>query len=172
MLIRSERPADVPEISRLVAEAFRPPDSPDNPVPEVALVETLRASGAWIPEQSLVAMMEEEMVGYCLCTRAHVGVVACLALGPIGVAADRQRQGIGSALMNTAIAIGVDMGEPLIGLLGDPRFYGRFGFVPGAQVGIEPPDPSWGEAFQIKTLPAFRQASGVFRYPAAFADFE
>lgn len=55
MLIRSERPSDVPAISKILAGAFRVPDSPNDPVPEVGLVDALRHSDAWIPRQSLVA---------------------------------------------------------------------------------------------------------------------
>lgn len=162
----------MPAISRLLDEAFRRPDHPDAPVPEVGLVGDLRASPAWIPRQSLVAVVDDEIVGYCLCTRAHVGEVPCLALGPIGVTVDWQRAGIGSGLMGEAISVAADMGEPLIGLLGDPGFYRRFGFVPGTRVGVEPPDPSWGDAFQVKTLPAHEGVFGVFRYAAAFSDLE
>lgn len=172
MLVRAERPADVPTISNLLAEAFHVPDSPHGPVPEVGLVESLRGTDAWIPQQSLVALKDDEIVGYCLCTRAHVGEAPCLALGPIGVAVARQRSGIGTALIIHAIETADEMGEPLIGLLGDRRYYRRFGFVPGREVGIDPPDRSWGDAFQVKTLSAFRQVSGVFRYPSAFSDLD
>lgn len=117
--------------------------------------------------------MDAEIVGYCLCTRARVGDVPCLALGPIGVAVAHQRSGIGTALVNHAIDVAIETGEPLIGLLGDHRYYGRFGFVPGREVGIEPPDASWGDAFQVKKLPAlYGAASGVFRYPPAFSDID
>lgn len=168
MLIRSERLDDISEISGLLADSFRRPDSPEDPIPEVGLVVSLRGSNAWIPQQSLVAVFEDEVLGYCLCTRAHVRDVPCLALGPIGVAPARQRQGVGTALMNQAIEIAIDMGEPLIGLLGDYRYYRRFGFVPSGELGIDPPEPSWGAYFQIKTLPAFEPVTGLFRYADAF----
>lgn len=169
MLVRSERPADVPAISQVLADAFRRPDSPRDPVPEVGLVVGLRSSSeAWIPQQSLVAVVEEELVGYCLGTRAHVGEVPCLALGPVGIAARWQRRGIGTALIHQAIEVATDMGEPLIGLLGDKVYYRRFGFVASREVGIEPPDPSWGDYFQVKTLPALVPVVGMFRYPEPF----
>jgi putative acetyltransferase len=168
MLVRSELPADLPDISRILAEAFRRPDSPLDPIPEVGLVEALRGSRAWIPQQSLVAVVDDEIVGYCLCSRAHVRGMPCLALGPIGVAVGWQRQGIGTALINGVIDVAVDMGESLIGLLGDYRYYARFGFVPSRTVEIVPPDSSWGDYFQVRILPAFEPVSGVFQYPAPF----
>lgn len=168
MLIRSERPADVPEISELIADAFRRPDSPDDPVPEVGLVTALRSSDAWIPQQSLVAIVDDEIVGYCLSTRAHVGQTPALALGPLAVKPDCQQQGVGTALMHAAIDIAIDMVEPFIGLLGDYRYYQRFGFQPARELGIESPDPSWGSYFQVKPLPDYEPVAGVFSYPDPF----
>lgn len=168
MMIRSERPADAPEISALLADAFRRPDSPDDPVPEVGLVLALRGSEAWIPQQSLVAIVDDELIGYCLCTRGYVRETPGLALGPIAVRIDRQRQGVGTALMHAAIDIAIEMGEPFIALLGDHRYYRRFGFEAATEAGIQSPDPSWGRYFQVKTLPDFEPVSGVFRYPSPF----
>lgn len=152
----------------LIADAFERPDSPDDPVPEVGLVSALRNSDAWIPQQSLVAIVDDELIGYCLSTRAHVRETAGLALGPLAVRPDRQRQGVGTALMHAAIDVAVDMGEPFIGLLGDYRYYRRFGFLPAKEHGIESPDPSWGSYFQVKTLPGYQPVAGVFRYPDPF----
>lgn len=61
-------------------------------------------------------------------------------------------------------------GEREIILLGDPAFYGRFGFEPASARGVASPGP-WGDAyFQIRTLGGFDNArdGGPFRYAAAF----
>lgn len=169
MLIRAERPRDIPEIRALLTEVFHRPDSPDDPVPEAALVDALRDTSDWIPQQSLVALVDDQLVGHCLCTRAHVRETPVLGLGPIGVKVDAQRQGIGTALMNEAIGIAIDMGEPLIGLLGDYRYYRRFGFVPSSELGIESPEPAWGNYFQVRVLPAYqRTITGRFEYATLF----
>lgn len=167
MLIRSERSDDVSAIAALISDAFGGDDR-RAPVPEVTLVSSLRASPAWIGQQSQVAVVDDEIVGHCLCSRAAVGTTPALALGPIAVMASHQRRGIGSALMRNAIDIAVDMGEPLIGLLGDYDYYGRFGFVSASSIGIIPPDPAWGHYFQVLTLPAYRGATGRFTYPGPF----
>ena len=61
--------------------------------------------------------------------------------------------------------------EPFIALLGAPAYYGRFGFVPSTQLGIAPPDPAWGEHFQVLSLTAFDAATrGTFHYAAPFDD--
>jgi putative acetyltransferase len=66
---------------------------------------------------------------------------------------------VGSALINTSIDIAREMGETIIGLLGDNAFYERFGFVPAASVNVAPPDPAWGRYFQVRLLEG--QALGI-----------
>ena len=59
--------------------------------------------------------------------------------------------------------------EPLIALLGNPAYYGRFGFVRSTDHGIDPPDPAWGEHFQVLPLTAHDTTiTGTFQYAAAF----
>jgi putative acetyltransferase len=68
-------------------------------------------------------------------------------LGPLGVGPAWQRQGIGSALMHAVLAAAEALDESGVGLLGDPMFYRRFGFVAAAEHGVAAPDPEWGGAF-------------------------
>jgi predicted N-acetyltransferase YhbS len=62
-----------------------------------------------------------------------------LTLGPIGVMPDRQRRGIGSALMRAALEEARARGEAAVLLFGDPAFYRRFGFEPGVTFGVPNP---------------------------------
>ena len=74
--------------------------------------------------------------------------------------------------MHAVIGAADAAGEPLIALLGDPRFYIRFGFVPASELGVEAPDPAWAEHFQVRTLTDCPPVvAGAFRYAAPFADF-
>ena len=71
--------------------------------------------------------------------------------------------------MNETIDAAEEHGELLIGLVGDPRFYGRFGFVPSNDLHITPPDASWGRFFQIRALADYRHdVVGEFRYATPF----
>ena len=168
MLIRTERAGDFHSIRWVHANAFRRPDSTEDPI-EVELIDRLRSSSDWLPELSLVATRGDDVVGHVACSRAAVGDTGVVAVGPIGVVPAYQRRGIGTALMEAAIAAADIAGEPLIGLLGDPTFYRRFGFVSATSIGIEPPDSTWGVAFQIRPLEACRrQIVGTFRYAPAF----
>jgi putative acetyltransferase len=124
-----------------------------------------------VPALSLVAVRNGELVGHVVCSRATVGDHAAVGLGPIGVLPAHQRQGVGAALMHAVLAAADALELPLVGLLGSTEYYPRFGFVPATQLGIEPPDPTWGEHFQVRTLTAYRAGIvGRFRYAPAFAD--
>ncbi len=169
MQIRQESAGDEQSIGEVHAEAFSVTDNPKAVPPEVGLVEALRASPAWIPALSLVAIENEQIVGHVTCTRAHVDKVPVLGLGPIGIRAVRQNHGIGATLMRAAISAADGHGEPLIGLLGSTTYYSRFGFVPSSQMGISSPDPSWGDHFQTLRLVAYRKdITGRFEYAKPF----
>ena len=75
--------------------------------------------------------------------------------------------------MHATIGAAEAMDQPLIALLGSPAYYGRFGFVASATVGIEPPNPNWGEHFQVRTLSGFTpDIRGKFVYAAPFDRLE
>lgn len=169
MLIRAERPSDVDAIRAVHTEAFA---SASRGVPvEVGLVDALRASDAWLPALSLVAIDDGTVVGHVVCTRAHVAGQPVLALGPIGVLPARQRSGVGTALMDAVLAAADAAGEPLVALLGHLDYYPRFGFRPSADLGIEPPDPAWGAHFQARQLVAYDPSlRGTFEYAQPFND--
>jgi putative acetyltransferase len=177
VLIRREGAGDAGVIRAITGAAFagaafaRARAGAAGQVPaEVGLVDELRESGAWIPALSLVATEPDgDVTGHVLCTRAHVGDVPVLALGPLAVRPDRQRAGVGSALMHAVLGAGDALGEPLVALLGDPRYYGRFGFRLGSEYQITPPVDGWQPHFQVRLLSAYRPAvRGPFRYAEPF----
>jgi putative acetyltransferase len=106
-----------------------------------------------------------------VCSKATVGEHAVVGLGPIGVLPEHQRQGVGDALMHAVLAAADALELPLVGLLGSTEYYSRYGFVPATQLGIEAPDPAWGDHFQVRTLAAYRRGIvGRFRYASAFVE--
>ncbi|MGB7860878.1 MAG: N-acetyltransferase [Acidimicrobiia bacterium] len=169
VLLRPERAGDEQPIGRIHGEAFRSPATPDDVPTEVALVEQLRASDAWIPALSLVAVIDGQVVGHVVCTRANVDTHAALALGPIAVEVARQNSGIGKTLIEAVVAQADALGESLICLVGSTDYYNRLGFVPSTELGIEPPDATWGDHFQARPLTAYDSAiKGRFRYARPF----
>lgn len=160
--VRPERATDAPSIYAVVAEAFGRPD-------EAELVDALRGTEAFVAELSLVAVDGRELVGHVLFPRARVGPAQVLALGPVAVRPDRQGRGIGSALVRTGLEAADAARVPVVVVLGDPGYYGRFGFVPAATLGIEPPVASWQPAFQAVPLTAWDGSPrGRATYPSAF----
>ncbi|EST39406.1 hypothetical protein N566_02150 [Streptomycetaceae bacterium MP113-05] len=168
MLIRTETPADVPDVRNMTAAAF---DRTDTPVPvEVPLLDELRGSAGWLPALSLVAVNPRGGVsGHVVCTRGHVDGSPALGLGPLSVHPKRQRTGVGSALMHAVLGAADALREPLVALLGEPAYYGRFGFHASAEYGITPPDPTWGAYFQVRTLSSYDPSlRGGFAYAEPF----
>jgi putative acetyltransferase len=169
MLIRRETPADVAAVRDVTTAAFRRPGAPDAVPVETTLLDALRACDQWIPALSLVADEAGAIVGHVVCTGAWVAGTPVLALGPISVRPDRQRQGTGHALVHTILGAADALGAPLVALLGSPHYYPRFGFRRGLDLGIVPPNPAWSEAFQVRTLSAYEESlRGDFAYAAPF----
>lgn len=178
MIVRREAPADVGRVRAIHVAAF---DRGDGAPPEAALIDALRADPGWLPALSIVAELPGPapevpgVVGHVVCTIGRVldaagGLVATgVGLGPIGVDPAVQRAGVGSALVHAALGAADALGFPFVALLGSPAYYGRFGFVCSAELGIEAPDPAWGAHFQVRSLGSFDPAArGRFAYAAPF----
>jgi putative acetyltransferase len=129
--------------------------------PAVAdLVDDLRRSLDTHDGLSLVAEDAGEVVGHGLFTYSLLDaprrLVEVQVLSPLAVRPEWQRQGIGSALVRTGLDILAERGVPAVFLEGDPAYYGRFGFRPGAEQGFRKPSlriPDPG--FQAITLAAY-----------------
>lgn len=122
-LVRDEAPADHAAVRAVVRAAFGQDD-------EANLVEALRAGG--YVRAAFVAEVDGEVVGHVLFTRLPVesaaGVIETLALAPVAVAPDRQRQGVGSDLIRAALAACRGRGHRAVVVLGHADYYPRFGF--------------------------------------------
>ncbi|RKT57170.1 GNAT family N-acetyltransferase [Saccharothrix australiensis] len=165
MLIRRETPDDVRAITEVTDAAFA-----ERPGGESWLVTELRADAGWLPALSLVAEDGSgEVVGHVVATRGTVNGAPALGLGPLSVRPDHQGRGVGKALMHTVLGAADALGEPLVALLGEPRYYARFGFRPAQEHGVLPPNPEWGPYFQVRTLHAYSpNLRGPFRYAEPF----
>ncbi len=170
--IRPEQPGDEDGIDLVLRRAFSGSNAAD-------LVRTLRRERGYDPDLSLVAVEQaggDLIVGHVLFSPMAIvhGDAPCpaMALGPLGVMPDRQRQGIGRTLVEAGLAACRDRGLAIVLVLGDPAYYGSLGFEPAAAARIEPPHAGWSEAYQvIELLPgALRETRGVARYPAAWDD--
>ena len=81
---------------------------------------------------SLVAEINGQVVGYIMFSDLNIitetGTVAALALAPMAVLPEFQKQGIGSVLVRRGMEICRERGHRIVIVLGHPDFYPRFGF--------------------------------------------
>jgi predicted N-acetyltransferase YhbS len=78
---------------------------------------------------SFVAVEDGRIIGSVRLWEVAVGADrSALLLGPLAVHPDCRNRGIGGALMRRALRIAGRRGHAAVLLVGDPAFYGRFGF--------------------------------------------
>jgi putative acetyltransferase len=139
-----------------------------------ALVDALCASAAGAHGLSLVAVEGDAIVGHVLFTSALLDaprrLVPVQVLSPVGVEPGFQRQGVGSALVRRGLELVDARRVPLVFLEGDPRYYARFGFVAGRELGFRRPSLRIPEpGFQAVRLAAYEEwMTGTLVYPEAF----
>ena len=164
-MIRPAEPADALSI-RAVHEAAFPT------AVEAELVEALEREGDAVV--SLVAGKQGAIVGHALLSRMRVTAdgraLRALGLAPVGVLPGFQGGGVGSALIEAALAIARTTGEEIVFLLGEPDYYERFGF--SAQAAAPFASPYAGPWFMALALqPGFTApAAGEAAYARAFAN--
>ncbi|MCG8529759.1 MAG: N-acetyltransferase [Desulfovibrionales bacterium] len=156
MLIRKETSNDIETITHIEYAAFKnhPMHAPGSEPTEHRIVEELRNAGAL--SLSLVAEQHGEIVGHIALSPTSIGATSegWFLLGPIGILPALQKKGIGSALMQCAIACMKKQGAQGIVLIGDPAFYTRFGFTAVAGITYEGvPDQFVLTLAFTKTLP-------------------
>jgi putative acetyltransferase len=169
VLIREEEPADFDAVRELLLVAF----GRDT---ESRLVERLRAAGK--ASVSLVAASRGRILGYVLFSPIVVDdgqrETSAYALAPLAVLPAFQRLGIGSALVSAGLSRLREQGAERVLVVGDARYYARFGFVQASRFGIKCPFPAPDEAFlAIELQPgAFAGCAGIARYGHEFDDLE
>jgi putative acetyltransferase len=124
--LRSERPEDVPAIEALTAAAFL--DAPHSSHTEHFIVNALRRAGQLTV--SRVAEIGGVLVGHVAVSPVTItdGSAGWYGLGPVSVLPAQQRRGIGSRLVADALQLLRAQGAAGCVVLGEPGFYGRFGF--------------------------------------------
>lgn len=147
--IRPEQLADHAACEALVRDAFWDVYSPG--CSEHLILHRARTSPDFHPELCLVAADGRGLVGMGLATRARVmgetrsrGV---LCIGPLAVRPDRQRTGVGGALLRALLERGAALGLPAAFLYGSPGYYPRFGFDDARRWGVTTADGQNCDAF-------------------------
>jgi putative acetyltransferase len=160
--VRREQPADVDAIRALHALSFPT-------MREAELVDGLRAAGRL--RASLVAVTDGEVVAHVAFSPVTLtGASGGVGLGPLAVRPDCRRQGVAEQVVRRGLELCVDAGAGFVVVLGDPRYYSRFGFQPAHRWKLR--DEYRGDdAFQAIELVsgAIPAAGGLVQYAPEFA---
>jgi putative acetyltransferase len=165
--VRRETPADIDAVRRVETAAF-------GRVEEADLVDALRDAGDLL--LSLVAELDGEVIGHIGFSpmtiespgRSHASI--CLA--PVAVVPERQKQGVGSRLIESGLAELRQMGVTGVILQGHPSYYPRFGFRPARLFDIHREDDRDSFMALELVLGAFDGVSGSAHFAPAFSTLE
>lgn len=143
---------------------------------EADIVERVRASRGFVPELSLVAEVNGTIVGHALFSEVQIVCEGAswtvLALGPIAVLPEFQKQGIGGQMIRAGFERATALSYGAIVLIGHPTYYPRFGFVPGSRFGLQCSIPVPDEVFMVYLLrpDGLEGIRGTVVFPLAFEE--
>jgi putative acetyltransferase len=162
--LRTETPADVRAIEAVTTAAFL--NAPHTSHTEQHIVNALRRAGQLAI--SLVAETDGIVIGHVAISPISIsdGASGWFGLGPISVLPQHQRCGIGSQLMREALRILRQRGARGCVVLGEPSYYGRFGFEANASLVLPGVPPEYFQAISFDAS----SAEGVVTYHQAFSD--
>ncbi len=169
VVVRSEEPSDYQKIYEINKIAF-------GGEVEARLVNNLRKTKGFIPQLSLVAEKDGKVVGHILFSIIHINTgednIPVLALAPMAVLPEYQKQGIGSLMIKEGLKKSKELGYKIVVLVGHPDYYPRFGFVPAKEKGLKLPFDAPDEAFMVyEIIPnSLVGISGTIEYPPEFAE--
>ncbi|ROV61177.1 N-acetyltransferase [Vibrio ponticus] len=166
MLIRTEAPADILVIDRLLKETFETEA-------EANLVMSLRENGKLT--LSLVACNDEgEVVGHAMFSPVTLEGedLNWQGLAPVAVREDVRKQGIAESMVREGLESLRDFGYPACVVLGDPAYYSRFGFSAAEQHNFRCQWDVPVGAFQVLAIAAdeFAERGGLIEYSPEFTD--
>lgn len=168
--IRQETINDLNDVFEINCKAFKGEA-------EAKLVDKLRETAAWIPELSLIALVEDKVVGHILFSRVKIlssrrnKVFDTIALAPMAVLPEYQRTGIGNLLLTNGLQKAKEMQFTSVFVLGHKLYYPKFGFKPARLWSIKTvfPVSEKGDfmAIELKSN-SLKKVSGVIEFSGPF----
>ncbi|HLR35933.1 MAG TPA: N-acetyltransferase [Tissierellales bacterium] len=169
IIIRQAEDNDIQGIRNIVKEAFDRPGK-DEYFNEWEFVYKVRSDSGFIPELCLVAVINSEIIGYALLSKALIGKNEGLSLGPLAVKPLYQRKGIGKKLIDYGLKKAKEIGFEWVALTGGD-YYTKFGFESALKYGIVIADSHPENPYlKIKFLNTNREVSGKMRFCDSFYD--
>lgn len=165
--IRQETEEDYEEVYNVIKTAFETAEHKEGN--EQDLVAQLRKSNNFIPELSLVAVKNNKIVGHILFTKVKIGEYEELALAPLSILPEYQRQGIGKKLIEIGHKKAKELGYHYSVVLGSKAYYPKSGYVPASKYGIKAPFEVQNENYMaIKLNNIDKEISGIVEYAKEF----
>ncbi len=173
--IRKETPEDCDRVFELTQKAFETLEISEHN--EGQLVEKLRKAPTFIDELSMVAELDDQVVGHILFTPMMIEndeqKFQTLILAPVSVLPQFQKMGIGGQLIRAGHQKAKELRFKSAILLGHPEYYPRFGYKPASKWGIKTqiPLPS-DDVFMAVELTdgALSNVSGMVIFPPEFGE--
>lgn len=167
LVIRKETEKDYLNIYDVVEKAFKNAEHRDGT--EQDLVVNLRKGESYIPELSLVAEINGLIVGYIMFSKIQIGENTEIALAPLAVLPEYQKQGIGTKLILEGHKKAKEMGFHYSVVLGSKDYYPRLGYIPAVNYKIQAPFEVEDENFMaIKLNETQTEISGIVKYAKEF----
>ena len=166
--IHAEQESDTEAIRRVQTAAF----GDDGRV--AGLVDALRAAPAPLPPLSFTASVDGQVAGQVMLSASRLDapprLVDVYVLSPLGVLPGLQRRGIGTQLIEHALAAAREVSVPLVFLEGNPAYYGSRGFERADVLGFRSPSLRIPPpAFQVARLPGYETwMTGTLVYSESF----
>ena len=170
--IRQEESNDYPVVFKIIEEAFKTLEISNHQ--EHFFVERLRKSDAFIPELSLVALLDDKIVGHIVLSKINIKneekEFQTLILAPVSVLPEYQNQGIGSQLIIEVHKKAIELGFTSVILVGHEDYYPRFGYKKAVGFGIKQPfDVPEENNLVIELVEnGLNNVSGTVEYPKYF----
>ncbi len=122
-----------------------------------------------IPKLSLVATVDNNIVGHIICSNAEVKtdntIIPVLNFGPISVLPEYQRKGVGKALITDMISRAKKLGFGAILFFGRPEYYPQFGFKEASAFGVTDSEGYNYPAFMgMELIPGYLSAAKGGRF--------
>ncbi len=141
---------------------------------EAQLVSAVRGSPGFVPELSLVAEFNGRIVGHVLLSKVLYrhpdGEQEILSLAPMSVVPSQSHRGIGKALLDEALQRARTLGFPAVVVVGQPEYYARFGFLPGARWQLQcTPSVTTEVLTAMELVEGGLRSGGRIIYPPLFA---
>ena len=164
MSVRLEETTDWPALYAIYAAAF-------GQLAEADLVRHMHDDGDLV--LSVTAYTDEPVghIAYSKLSLHETSAIKACVLAPLAVCSLFQKQGIGAALVRHSLKRLTETGHDLVVVLGEPHYYGRFGFTPRLAERLKTPyDGPYLQALALSDQG--KDAHGSVSYARAFAELK